>query len=150
MAQSPRNLYGVLTGGPLRGFWADWSLPISPRSVHHRPRRPRRRSLPERGGRLAAPSPAQGPAHPRRAPHSPRPSRPSAALAEHREIAYAAASAVPSNLVATVVTRDTAALYAYISVGLGRLEGVRHVETSPFMRKVKQLTYRPPVRQRPR
>ncbi|MFI9773634.1 Lrp/AsnC family transcriptional regulator [Streptomyces sp. NPDC051956] len=68
------------------------------------------------------------------------------ALAGHEEIAYAAATAGPSNLVVTVVTRDTADLYAYISGKLGRLEGVQHVETSPFMRKVKQLTYQSPVR----
>ncbi|MEV6700857.1 Lrp/AsnC ligand binding domain-containing protein [Streptomyces sp. NPDC051453] len=68
------------------------------------------------------------------------------ALSEHREIACAAATAGPSNLVATVVTRDTAALYAYISGRLGPLEGVQHVETSPFKRKVKRLTYQPPVR----
>ncbi|MFF1356763.1 Lrp/AsnC family transcriptional regulator [Streptomyces sp. NPDC058297] len=68
------------------------------------------------------------------------------ALAEHREIAYAAATAGPSNLVVTAVTRDTADLYAYISGKLGRLEGVQHVETSPFMRRVKQLTYQPPIR----
>ncbi|MFB7707717.1 Lrp/AsnC ligand binding domain-containing protein [Streptomyces sp. NPDC056105] len=66
-----------------------------------------------------------------------------------REITYAAATAGPSNLVATVVPRDTADPYAYISGKLGRLEGVQHVETSPFMRMVKQLTYRPPVRRRP-
>ncbi|MFB6851454.1 hypothetical protein ACFC18_01230 [Streptomyces sp. NPDC056121] len=47
------------------------------------------------------------------------------------------------------MTRDTADLYAYISGKLGRLEGVRHAETSPFMRKDKQLTYQPPVRRRP-
>ncbi|MFF1392705.1 hypothetical protein ACFVZD_02655 [Streptomyces sp. NPDC058287] len=58
--------------------------------------------------------------------------------------------APPPASVATVVTRDTADLYAYISGKLGRLEGVQHVETSPFLRKVKQLTYRPPVRQRRR
>ncbi|MEU8861920.1 Lrp/AsnC family transcriptional regulator [Streptomyces umbrinus] len=63
------------------------------------------------------------------------------ALAEHEEIAHAAATAGPSNLVASVVARDTAALYAYVSGKLGRLEGVQHVETSPFLRRVKQLTY---------
>ncbi len=37
----------------------------------------------------------------------------------------------------------TAALYAYLSGPLGRLDGVQHVETTPFLRRVKQLTYRP-------
>ncbi|MCX4904102.1 Lrp/AsnC family transcriptional regulator [Streptomyces sp. NBC_00878] len=63
------------------------------------------------------------------------------ALAGHEEIAHAAATAGPSNLVATVISRDTAALYAYVSGKLGRLEGVQLVETSPFLRRVKQLTY---------
>ncbi|MEU8483970.1 AsnC family transcriptional regulator [Streptomyces sp. NPDC048641] len=68
------------------------------------------------------------------------------ALAGHEEITYAAATAGPSNLVATVATRDTADLYAYISGKLGRLEGVQHVETSPYIRRVKRLTYQPPIR----
>ncbi|MFK0119159.1 Lrp/AsnC family transcriptional regulator [Streptomyces sp. NPDC090994] len=61
-------------------------------------------------------------------------------LAGHPEIAHAAATAGPSNLVATAVTRGTAALYAYLSGPLGHLEGVRHVEASPFLRRVKQLS----------
>lgn len=65
------------------------------------------------------------------------------ALAGHFEIAFAAATAGPSNLVATAIARDTAGLYAYISGKLGRLDGVQHVETAPFLRRVKQLTYRP-------
>ncbi|MFG2659765.1 hypothetical protein [Streptomyces sp. NPDC048425] len=60
------------------------------------------------------------------------------------------ARAPPPASVVTVVTRDTADLYAYLSGKLGRLEGVQHVETSPFMRKVKQPTYQPPVRRRRR
>lgn len=65
------------------------------------------------------------------------------ALAGHHEIAYAAATAGPSNLVATAVAKDTASLYAYLSGKIGRLEGVQHVETTPFLRRVKQLTYQP-------
>ncbi|MFJ3669247.1 Lrp/AsnC family transcriptional regulator [Streptomyces sp. NPDC090106] len=67
------------------------------------------------------------------------------ALAAHDEIAHAAATAGPSNLMATAVVRGSAHLYAYLSGPLARLEGVQHVETSPFTRHVKQLTYpRPP------
>ncbi|MFG3249568.1 Lrp/AsnC family transcriptional regulator [Streptomyces sp. NPDC048187] len=67
------------------------------------------------------------------------------ALAGHDEIAHAAATAGPSNIVATAVVRSTADLYSYLSGPLGRLEGVQHVEASPFLRRVKQLTYpRPP------
>ncbi|MFF9674494.1 Lrp/AsnC family transcriptional regulator [Streptomyces eurythermus] len=64
-------------------------------------------------------------------------------LAGHDEVAFASATAGPSQIVVTVVVRDTAALYAYISGPLGRLEGVQHVEVTPILRGVKQLTYRP-------
>ncbi|MEU5537150.1 Lrp/AsnC family transcriptional regulator [Streptomyces sp. NPDC020362] len=63
------------------------------------------------------------------------------ALATHDEIAFASATAGPSHIVVTAVVRDTASLYAYLSGPLGRLEGVQHVETTPFLRRVKQLTY---------
>ncbi|GGN30339.1 Lrp/AsnC family transcriptional regulator [Streptomyces fuscichromogenes] len=64
-----------------------------------------------------------------------------AALAGHDEVAFAAATAGPSHVVVTAVLRDTAHLYAYLSGPVGRLEGVRHVEAMPFLRRVKQLTY---------
>nr|WP_320781043.1 Lrp/AsnC family transcriptional regulator [Streptomyces sp. CRN 30] len=67
------------------------------------------------------------------------------ALAGHPEIAHAAATAGPSNLAATAVVRSTADLYAYLSGPLGHLEGVRQVEASPFLRRVKQLIYPRPV-----
>ncbi|WP_062644475.1 Lrp/AsnC family transcriptional regulator [Streptomyces maremycinicus] len=63
------------------------------------------------------------------------------ALATHDEIAFASATAGPSHIVVTAVVRDTAGLYAYLSGPLGRLDGVQHVEATPFMRRVKQLTY---------
>ncbi|WP_405728287.1 Lrp/AsnC family transcriptional regulator [Streptomyces sp. NBC_00028] len=63
------------------------------------------------------------------------------ALAAHDEVAFASATAGPSNLMVTAVVRDTAAFYAYLSGPLGRLEGVQHVEATPFLRRVKQLTY---------
>ncbi|WP_328950044.1 Lrp/AsnC family transcriptional regulator [Streptomyces sp. NBC_00184] len=65
------------------------------------------------------------------------------ALATHPEVAYAAATTGPSNLVAVVITRDTGHLCRYLSERLGGLEGVEHVESMPFLRRVKQLTYRP-------
>lgn len=68
------------------------------------------------------------------------------ALATHDEIAHAAATAGPSNIIATAVVRSTAHLYAYLSGPLGRLDGVQHVEASPFLRRVKQLTYQRPSR----
>ncbi|MEU4658726.1 AsnC family transcriptional regulator [Streptomyces sp. NPDC023723] len=66
-------------------------------------------------------------------------------LAGHPEIAHAAATAGPSNLVATAVARSTADLYAYLSGPLGHLRGVRHVEASPFLRRIKQLIYPRPL-----
>lgn len=68
------------------------------------------------------------------------------ALAGHDEVAFAAATAGPSQIVVTTVVRDTAGLYAYLSGPIGRLEGVQHVESSPFLRRVKQLTYQRPDR----
>lgn len=68
------------------------------------------------------------------------------ALATHDEIAFAAATAGPSNIVVTAVARDTAGLYAYLSGRLGALEGVQYVEATPFLRRVKQLTYAGPTR----
>ncbi|TGA98042.1 Lrp/AsnC family transcriptional regulator [Streptomyces sp. MZ04] len=65
------------------------------------------------------------------------------ALAEHEEIAYAVAVAGASNVMANAVTRDIPALYAYLNGKLGRLDGVQHVETAPYLRRIKQLTYRP-------
>ncbi|MET7388725.1 Lrp/AsnC family transcriptional regulator [Streptomyces sp. NPDC005529] len=66
------------------------------------------------------------------------------ALAAHDEVAFASATAGPSNIVVTAVVPDTAGLYAYLSGPLGRLDGVQHVETTPFLRRVKQLTYTRP------
>ncbi|MFE0250895.1 Lrp/AsnC family transcriptional regulator [Streptomyces sp. NPDC059010] len=68
------------------------------------------------------------------------------ALATHDPIAHAAATAGSCNILATAVVRNSADLYAYLSGPLGRLEGVQHVEASPFLRRVKQLTYRRPAR----
>ncbi|MEV8019976.1 AsnC family transcriptional regulator [Streptomyces sp. NPDC086554] len=64
-------------------------------------------------------------------------------LATHAEIAHASAVAGASNIMATAVARDIPSLYRYLSGRLGHLDGVQHVETAPFIRRVKQLTYRP-------
>ncbi|MGW2045966.1 Lrp/AsnC family transcriptional regulator [Streptomyces sp. NPDC001858] len=65
------------------------------------------------------------------------------ALATHDEVAFASATAGPSHIVVTAVVRGTAGLYGYLSGPLGRLEGVQHVEATPILRRVKQLTYQP-------
>ncbi|MBW5421132.1 AsnC family transcriptional regulator [Streptomyces sp. BG9H] len=67
-------------------------------------------------------------------------------VAGHPEIAHASAVTGSANLMATVVTRDTAELYAYLSGRLGPLDGVRHIESAPLLRRFKELTYPRPLR----
>ncbi|MEV8564884.1 Lrp/AsnC family transcriptional regulator [Streptomyces sp. NPDC051322] len=62
-------------------------------------------------------------------------------LATHSEVSFAGATSGACNLLAVIVCRDVAALYAYVSGRLGRLDGVQHVECTPMLRRVKQLTY---------
>ena len=68
------------------------------------------------------------------------------AIARHPEAAFVSASAGPSNLVATVLTRSTAELYAYLSGRLGTLDGVQHIETTAKLRRIKQLSLPAPTR----
>ena len=68
------------------------------------------------------------------------------ALAGHTRIAHAAAATGPCNILATVLAESTADLYAYLSGPLGQLEGVQHVDTTVFLRWIKQLTYPAPMR----
>lgn len=74
------------------------------------------------------------------------------ALAAHSEVAFVGATSGPCNLFAVVLFRDVAELYGYVSARLGSLEGVQHVECTPMLRRVKQLTYeelrtpKPPAR----
>jgi DNA-binding Lrp family transcriptional regulator len=63
------------------------------------------------------------------------------ALAAHPEVAFASAAAGPCNVLAVVLNRDTKTLYTYLSEKIGRLDGVQHVECTPVLRRVKQLTY---------
>ncbi|OHV32502.1 MULTISPECIES: Lrp/AsnC family transcriptional regulator [Pseudofrankia] len=60
------------------------------------------------------------------------------ALAELPEVAFAAALSGPHNLVAAVVCRDLADLYAFTTHRVGPLDGVQTLETSPVFRTVKQ------------
>jgi DNA-binding Lrp family transcriptional regulator len=59
-----------------------------------------------------------------------------AELASHPEVPFAAAVSGTSNLLASVVCRDIEALY--VSGRIGTLRGVRQIETSPELRRVKQ------------
>ncbi|MGW2229759.1 Lrp/AsnC family transcriptional regulator [Streptomyces formicae] len=68
------------------------------------------------------------------------------AMAAHPEVAHVSATTGPSNLMASVITRDTGELYGYLSRTLGALDGIRHVESAPLVRRVKELTYPRPLR----
>lgn len=54
------------------------------------------------------------------------------------QTAFAAAITGPVNLMASVVCRDSADLFAYLTDGIGSLEGVTSAEVSPTIRRVKQ------------
>jgi DNA-binding Lrp family transcriptional regulator len=54
--------------------------------------------------------------------------------------AHVAALSGPSNLTASVVCRDTAELYRFVTDGLGALPGIERTEVSPTMRRVKQAS----------
>ena len=59
------------------------------------------------------------------------------ALAEHPEIAFAAAVTGPSNVVAFAVFPDADAMYEYLASGIGALKGVLQLETAPVVRRIK-------------
>jgi DNA-binding Lrp family transcriptional regulator len=61
-----------------------------------------------------------------------------AALAEHPEIAWAAATTGTTNLAASAVCRDMDALYEYLTGRVGILDGVQQVETAPVIRVIKR------------
>jgi DNA-binding Lrp family transcriptional regulator len=59
-------------------------------------------------------------------------------LATIPEVSFVAAMTGPHNLMATVVCRDLAELYAFTSRRIGALDGVQTCEVSPVLRIVKQ------------
>jgi DNA-binding Lrp family transcriptional regulator len=59
-------------------------------------------------------------------------------VAQLPETAYVAAVSGPTNLMASVITRDTDGLYRYLTEQLGPLEGVERAEVAPVFRRVKQ------------
>jgi DNA-binding Lrp family transcriptional regulator len=61
-----------------------------------------------------------------------------AAIAAHPEVAFCAATTGPTNLMVSVVCRDSADLYRYLTERIGALPLVREVETAPVMRTVKR------------
>ncbi|GIF69153.1 AsnC family transcriptional regulator [Asanoa ishikariensis] len=59
------------------------------------------------------------------------------ALATHPQIGFAAATTGPSNVVASVIAKDLAALYDYLANGIGALDGIAQAETAPVVRRLK-------------
>lgn len=59
-------------------------------------------------------------------------------LSAHPESAFVAATTGTTNLVASVLCRDSDHLYRYMTGSVGPLDGVRDVEVVPAMRVVKQ------------
>lgn len=59
------------------------------------------------------------------------------AVATHPQVAFACATTGPANLFMTVVCRNSAALYAYLTGPVARLPGVSGLETYPVVRSLK-------------
>lgn len=62
-----------------------------------------------------------------------------AALREHEEIVFAAATTGPTNLQALALCRDMPEFYRYLTEKLSSLDGVERIESEPLLRNVKQL-----------
>jgi len=60
------------------------------------------------------------------------------ALAALPEVCFAGARSGQHNLIATIVCRDLADLYAFTTRGVGALDGVQTLEISPVFRTIKQ------------
>ncbi|WP_457518697.1 Lrp/AsnC family transcriptional regulator [Streptomyces sp. TE33382] len=65
------------------------------------------------------------------------------ALADHREVRFAAAVSGQANVAVSVLCRTTEDLFAYLADRIGPMKGVRAVEAVPTLREVKALTYAP-------
>ena len=60
------------------------------------------------------------------------------ALAEHPEIAFAAATTGPSNLYASVVCANQQELYRYLTTRLAALPAITQIETAPVIKTIKR------------
>ncbi|MFD1544991.1 Lrp/AsnC family transcriptional regulator [Nonomuraea guangzhouensis] len=60
------------------------------------------------------------------------------AIAAHPEVAFAAATTGPTNLLVFVACHDAEALYDYLEGGIGSLPGVRQIESAPVIRDSKR------------
>jgi DNA-binding Lrp family transcriptional regulator len=63
-------------------------------------------------------------------------------LADHPELAFAAAVTGTANLMASAVCRDASALYQYLTTKVAAIEEVRTLETVPLLTRVKQAYFR--------
>jgi DNA-binding Lrp family transcriptional regulator len=61
-----------------------------------------------------------------------------AAVAQHPEVTFVAATTGPRNLVASVACRSVPAFYQYLTEKLGALKAVENLETSPVIRTIKR------------
>jgi DNA-binding Lrp family transcriptional regulator len=61
-----------------------------------------------------------------------------AIMADHPETSFTAVTTGRTNLVATVICRDQADLYRYLTERIGALDDVHTIETAPLMRTVKR------------
>lgn len=60
------------------------------------------------------------------------------ALAQEREVAFAAAISGPQNLTATIVCGEVEDLYTFATARIGAIPGIQTMEISPVLRHVKQ------------
>jgi DNA-binding Lrp family transcriptional regulator len=60
-------------------------------------------------------------------------------LASHPEVAFAAATTGRTNLYASVLTRDVASFYSYLTTRVGAIRAIRDVETAPCIREIKTV-----------
>lgn len=65
-----------------------------------------------------------------------------AALAQHPEIAFAAATTGPTNLFASVVCAGQRELYGYLTTRVAALPAITHIESAPVIRTVKRAANR--------
>ncbi|GAA0256122.1 Lrp/AsnC family transcriptional regulator [Cryptosporangium japonicum] len=59
-------------------------------------------------------------------------------LAGHAEVPFVAATTGSTNLVASVVCRDSAALYGYLTSKVAAIPAINHIETNPIVRTLKR------------
>ena len=61
------------------------------------------------------------------------------AIAAHPEVAFAAATTGPTNLLVFAACRDVDSLYDFLERGIGNLPGIRQLESAPVIRNSKRV-----------